>query len=120
MSREMNDATLSALLQALTEMSAAKAATTIETTATTTTETTATATTVTTETATPTKSQKRCSCCTKKLTLADLGCPKCKARVCGAHRLPELHACPHDFRKEGAAQLEKANPRVVADKLDRL
>ena len=114
----MNDATLSALLQALTEMSAANTAAATATTATTT--TTAATTTATPTVATPAKIQKRCSCCTKKLTLADLGCPKCKARVCGAHRLPELHACPHDFRKEGAAQLEKANPRVVADKLDRL
>jgi len=107
----MNDATLSALLQSLTEMSAAKAVTTTETT---TTET------ATTETTAPAKQQKRCSCCTKKLTLTDIGCPKCKARVCSAHRLPELHACPHDFRKEGAAQLAAANPRVVADKIDRI
>jgi hypothetical protein len=64
--------------------------------------------------------QKRCTCCRKKLTLTDMDCAKCKTRFCSAHRLPELHACPHDFRKEGAAQLAAANPRVVADKLDRV
>lgn len=69
--------------------------------------------------ATPAPPQKRCVC-RKKLTLTDMECAKCKTRFCSAHRLPELHACPHDFRKEGAAQLAAANPRVVADKLDRV
>ena len=73
-------------------------------------------------TETPAPPQKRCGCgaCRKKLTLTDMDCAKCKTRYCSAHRLPELHACPHDFRKEGAAQLAAANPRVVADKLDRV
>ena len=70
-------------------------------------------------TETPAPPQKRCVC-RKKLTLTDMECSKCKTRFCSAHRLPELHACPHDFRKEGAAQLAAANPRIVADKLDRV
>lgn len=70
----------------------------------------------------PAPPQKRCGCegCRRKLTLTDMECAKCKSRFCGQHRLPELHACPHDFRKEGAAQLAAANPRVVADKLNRV
>ena len=109
MSREMNDATLSALLQALTPVLAAvpqptPAVTPVELA----------------PAPAPAKPQKRCGCCTKKLALTDFDCPKCKTRFCGAHRLPELHACPHDFRKEGQAQLAAANPRVVADKFDRI
>ena len=63
--------------------------------------------------------KKRCGCCTKKLLLSDIGCSKCGSRFCGAHRLPELHACPHDFKKEGQALLAKQNPRVIGDKLER-
>jgi predicted nucleic acid binding AN1-type Zn finger protein len=67
-------------------------------------------------------SQKRCQCdgCRRKLVLSDMECAKCKSRFCSQHRLPELHACPHDFRKEGAVLLAAANPRIVADKLDRV
>lgn len=65
------------------------------------------------------KVQKRCGNCKKKLCLSDFTCDKCKTRFCGAHRLPELHACPHDYKKEGKALLEKLNPRVVNDKLER-
>lgn len=113
MSREMNDATLSALLQALTPVLAAQKGPTAVDPAQLPPVSAPAA-------AAAAKPQKRCGCCTKKLTLTDFDCPKCKARFCGAHRLPELHACPHDFRKEGQAQLAAANPRVVADKIDRI
>jgi len=70
----------------------------------------------------PTKAKgktNRCVCCSKKLVLSDMGCSKCGNRYCSTHRLPELHACPHDFRKEGQALLEKQNPRVIGDKMER-
>ena len=70
-------------------------------------------------TAEPKTKSNRCGCCTKKLLLSDIGCSKCDRRYCSAHRLPELHTCPHDFKKEGQALLAKQNPRVVGDKLDR-
>lgn len=69
--------------------------------------------------ASDTTNKKRCGCCTKKLLLSDIGCSKCEIRYCGAHRLPELHACPHDFKKEGQALLAKQNPRVIGDKMER-
>jgi hypothetical protein len=67
--------------------------------------------------------QKRCGFsteCKKKLCLSDLTCDKCKARFCGSHRLPEAHACQHDFKKEGKATLTAQNPRCVAEKVDRI
>lgn len=66
--------------------------------------------------------QKRCGCgdCKRKLTLTDYECGKCKKRYCATHRLPEQHVCPHDFRKEGQAQLTAANPRVIANKIDHI
>ena len=71
---------------------------------------------------TDTKVQKRCGSgeCKKKLLLSDFACTKCSVRHCGAHRLPEEHACAHDFRKEGQILLAKQNPRVVNSKLDQI
>jgi hypothetical protein len=63
--------------------------------------------------------KKRCGCCSKKLMLSDIGCSKCESRFCSAHRLPELHACPYDFKKEGQALLAKQNPRVIGEKMER-
>jgi len=65
------------------------------------------------------KKSNRCACCSKKLMLSHLGCSKCGTRYCDSHRLPELHACPHDFKKEGQALLAKQNPRVIGDKMER-
>jgi predicted nucleic acid binding AN1-type Zn finger protein len=67
-----------------------------------------------------TTTQKRCTCCPKKLTLTDFECGKCKRRHCGSHRLPEQHDCGHDFRAEGARQLAAANPVVVAAKVEKI
>ena len=69
---------------------------------------------------TSTTHQKRCICCTKKLTLTDFACGKCKHRYCSTHRLPEQHSCGHDFRAEGARQLAAANPVVIAAKVDKI
>ena len=65
------------------------------------------------------KKSNRCACCSKKLMLSHLGCSKCGTRYCDSHRLPELHACPHDFKKEGQALLAKQNPRVIGYKMER-
>lgn len=68
------------------------------------------------------KIQKRCGAgdCKKKLLLTDFACTKCNMRHCGAHRLPEEHACSFDFRKEGQVLLAKQNPRVVNSKLNQI
>jgi hypothetical protein len=65
----------------------------------------------------PSKPKKRCAAtdCHRKLTLTDFDCGKCKSRFCTIHRLPESHACQHDFHKD-IVKLE----RVVADKLERI
>lgn len=45
--------------------------------------------------------KKRCGFegCNKKLSLVDYAC-KCKATYCGAHRVPETHACTFDFKED--------------------
>ena len=69
----------------------------------------------------PPAKQKRCGCCTKKLSLADFTCDKCKTRFCVSHRLPEEHKCGYDYKKAGETQLTKQLVAAVADKVaDRL
>jgi predicted nucleic acid binding AN1-type Zn finger protein len=63
---------------------------------------------------------KRCNCCRKKLMLSDLACSKCCTRFCNAHRMPELHKCGFDFRKEGRDRLEQQLVKVVADRVEKI
>lgn len=63
---------------------------------------------------------KRCNSCRKKLMLSDLACSKCCTRFCSAHRMPELHECGFDFRKEARDRLEHQLVKVVADKIDKI
>ncbi len=68
----------------------------------------------------PTVKKNRCGCCKKKLMLSDFDCRGCKARYCGEHRLPEAHACPHDYRKEGQQVLAKQLESCVNAKLEKI
>ncbi len=65
-------------------------------------------------------SKNRCACCSKKLVLSDFACGKCQTRYCATHRLPESHACTHDFRATGKEQLTQQLTRVVADKIQHI
>jgi hypothetical protein len=60
----------------------------------------------------------RCACCRKKLALTDFACGKCTVRHCALHRLPEQHACSHDYQAAGRAAIAAANPEVRAKKID--
>jgi predicted nucleic acid binding AN1-type Zn finger protein len=62
----------------------------------------------------------RCAICSKKLTLTDFECGKCKTRFCALHRLPEEHKCAHDFHAEWQARLKTQLERVVASKVDKI
>ena len=68
----------------------------------------------------PTVKKNRCGCCKKKLMLSDFDCRGCKARFCGLHRLPEEHACPHDFRKESKQVLAKQLESCVNAKIEQI
>lgn len=71
-------------------------------------------------TATVTKNHgNRCPCCRKKLALTDMAC-RCGIRHCQTHRLPETHACPHDFKTQGRALLATQLERCVGAKLETL
>lgn len=62
------------------------------------------------------KNTSRCWSCRKKVGLTGFKC-RCGYVFCGTHRHAEAHECDFDFRSAGRGQLEKANPKVVADKL---
>ena len=40
--------------------------------------------------------------------------------ICIACRLPEVHGCSRDFVSDGKLQLEKQNPTVVREKVDKI
>jgi predicted nucleic acid binding AN1-type Zn finger protein len=72
-----------------------------------------------TATATKKASTNRCPTCQKKLALTDLTC-RCGPRYCSVHRLPEAHACTHDFRTDGLKVLATQLERMAGEKLQKI
>ncbi|KAJ8754068.1 hypothetical protein K2173_001966 [Erythroxylum novogranatense] len=62
---------------------------------------------------------KRCFTCKKRVGLTGFKC-KCGTTFCGVHRYPENHDCNFDFKKVGREEIAKANPLVVAEKLEKI
>ena len=62
--------------------------------------------------------RERCSHvnCNKKLELVCFPC-KCELKFCKLHRLPELHNCKFDFKKNGKDILKKNNPLICNKKI---
>lgn len=60
----------------------------------------------------------RCSHCRKKV-LVPMQC-LCGLTFCIAHRAAEDHACYADHRKHGQRVLEDTNPKIVAQKVDKI
>lgn len=65
------------------------------------------------------KAANRCGSCKKKVGLVGFNC-KCGTTFCGSHRYPEEHKCTYDYKVAGKEAIAKANPLVVAEKLQRL
>lgn len=71
------------------------------------------------------KSKERCYMegCHKKVILFGFNC-KCTGdpnyKFCMKHRMPEEHDCTVDYKEEGRKQLEKALPKVTADKVNQI
>ncbi|KAL2902247.1 Zinc finger A20 and AN1 domain-containing stress-associated protein 7 [Bienertia sinuspersici] len=63
--------------------------------------------------------KNRCGCCNKKVGVVGFKC-RCGFTFCGSHRYPEEHNCEFDHKFAGREALAKANPLVVADKLQRI
>ena len=69
---------------------------------------------------TPTKCEPtRCAKCDKKLKLTAIKC-RCDKYFCSAHRYSDLHDCEFDYKNFGKKLLEKQNPTVAPQKVDKL
>lgn len=59
-----------------------------------------------------------CSMCRKKI-LFEYKCP-CEKNFCVKCRVPEIHKCTFDFHTNYKKRLEKENPIVIGEKLDKI
>lgn len=65
------------------------------------------------------KNTSRCFSCRKKIGLTGFKC-HCGYVFCAEHRYSDKHDCDYDYQKSAREQLEKANPVVVASKLEKI
>ena len=61
----------------------------------------------------------RCLVCKKRVGLTGFRC-RCGTMFCGVHRYPEKHNCIFDFKKIGREEIARANPLVIAEKLQKI
>lgn len=61
----------------------------------------------------------RCFTCRKRVGLTGFKC-RCGTTFCGVHRYPEKHGCTFDFKKIGREEIARANPLVIAEKLEKI
>ncbi|XP_021735986.1 zinc finger A20 and AN1 domain-containing stress-associated protein 7-like [Chenopodium quinoa] len=66
-----------------------------------------------------TKAANRCMSCNKKVGVVGFKC-KCGSTFCGSHRFPEEHSCTYDFKVAAEVVIAKQNPKIVANKLQRI
>ncbi|XP_030382636.1 AN1-type zinc finger protein 5 [Scaptodrosophila lebanonensis] len=67
-----------------------------------------------------TTKKNRCATCNKKLGIIG-GYPcRCGLSFCGFHRYSDRHNCTFDYREMGADEIRRANPVVIANKLNKL
>lgn len=65
------------------------------------------------------KNTSRCFKCRKKIGLTGFKC-HCGYFFCGEHRYSDKHECDYDYQASAREQLSKANPVVVASKLEKI
>ncbi len=63
--------------------------------------------------------KKKCKTCSKRLNISSFPC-KCQDFYCATHRSHLSHDCNHDYRKSYTDLLTLNNPKVVADKVQRI
>ena len=65
------------------------------------------------------KNTSRCFSCRKKIGLTGFKC-YCGYFFCSEHRYSDKHDCDYDYQASQREQLSKANPIVVASKLEKI
>ncbi|GER38335.1 A20/AN1-like zinc finger family protein [Striga asiatica] len=61
----------------------------------------------------------KCTSCKKRVGLTGFKC-RCGNLFCGSHRYSDKHDCPFDYRTAGRDAIARANPVVMAEKLDKI
>ena len=61
----------------------------------------------------------RCWTCKKRIGLTGFRC-RCGFYFCGIHRYSDKHECSHDYKADQKQALEKANPVVAPEKLEKI
>lgn len=61
----------------------------------------------------------KCNVCNVRLGLCAIQC-RCGGYYCAVHRYDREHNCTYDYRSMGAAEIQKNNPRVIAEKVRKL
>ncbi|PHT29620.1 hypothetical protein CQW23_30778 [Capsicum baccatum] len=62
---------------------------------------------------------KKCIACRKHVGLMGFSC-KCGDLFCAVHHYSDKHNCPFDYRNAGQNAIAKANPIIVAQKLNKI
>lgn len=65
------------------------------------------------------KNKSRCFSCKKKIGLTGFKC-RCSYFFCSEHRYSDKHECSYDYKAANRDALTKANPTVIADKVQRI
>ncbi|XP_050310963.1 uncharacterized protein LOC126746683 [Anthonomus grandis grandis] len=65
------------------------------------------------------KKKSRCNECNKRLNITNIYNCRCGRIFCSQHRYSEVHRCTYDYKTEGRKILERQNPLVTADKIQR-
>lgn len=65
------------------------------------------------------KPKNRCQWCNKKVGLTGFSC-RCGYVFCAEHRYSDKHNCSYDFKSQNKELLSKANPQVVASKINKI
>ena len=67
----------------------------------------------------PSKPAAKCQSCGIRVGYLGYTC-KCGYTYCGKHRYFDTHNCTYDYKTEAKEKISKANPAVVAEKLNKL
>lgn len=65
------------------------------------------------------KNPSRCFSCNKRVGLTGFKC-RCEYVFCSTHRYSDKHDCEYDYKAANRDLLTKANPTIVADKVQRV
>ena len=60
----------------------------------------------------------RCVICNKKITFS-IGC-RCGKIFCNKHRLPMDHNCNISIRELNMKEIEKKNPKIIKEKIQKI